>query len=193
MCGRAEGEYAILNKCELRKRLKAERAALDMSDAEKKSAAICAHLISSDIFKNASAVMLYLPIKNEVETTPLIEKAFLEKKTVLVPHTEEDNIFPVILKKDGILLTGAYNIKEPKDRVIWDGKIDLCIVPGVGFDMRGARIGFGKGCYDRFFKRYNMKKAGFAYSFQIADKIDAEPHDIFMDIIVTEEGLFYCE
>lgn len=182
-----------MNKCELRKHLKSKRSEMEISEVEKKSTAICTHLINSDIFKNASVIMLYLPIKNEVDTKLLTEKAFSDGKTVLVPHTEADKIYPVILKKTDTLIPEAYNIKEPEEKIIREEKIDLCIVPGVGFDIKGARIGFGKGCYDRFFEEHSTKKIGLAYSFQVTDKIDAEPHDIHMDIIVTEEGLFYCE
>ena len=61
------------------------------------------------------------------------------------------------------------------------------VVPGVAFDRKGKRLGRGKGFYDRFLKSTNATKVGVGYEFQLIDEVPSEPHDISMDIIVTQK------
>ena len=71
--------------------------------------------------------------------------------------------------------------KEPK-------KGDLFIVPGSAFDLKGHRMGYGKGCYDRYFSQYpDVVKVGVCYDFQLLESIPHEKHDIDMDILVTDK------
>ena len=68
-------------------------------------------------------------------------------------------------------------------------RLDLIIVPAVAFDRRGNRLGRGKGFYDRLLQKAKCPKIGIAYHFQLLDEIPAEPHDIPMDKIITEQGI----
>ena len=91
-------------------------------------------------------------------------------------------------------MKGAFSVYEPDSAELADiNEIDVVIVPGVAFDKSGTRIGFGKGCYDRFLKQISSVKIGFCYEFQICDKIIADEHDINMDYLVTEKGLIKCD
>ena len=69
----------------------------------------------------------------------------------------------------------------------------MILIPGIGFDKCGARIGFGKGCYDMFLPQTNAVKIGFCFNFQLVDKIPADCHDINMDLIITESGITDCQ
>lgn len=180
-------------KSELRKSLKAKRSALSKEEVIKKSKKICEIFASSKEFLSANTIMVYLSINNEVDTKDIILKAFELKKTVLVPVTEGTKITPFVLDMSSPLLPGGYGILEPQNSIKWDKNIDLCIIPGLGFDRFGGRIGFGKGCYDRFLSFVDCKKVGFAFGCQIEEKIYTEPTDIPVDIVVTEEEMFYCE
>ena len=71
-------------------------------------------------------------------------------------------------------------------------KIDAVLVPGIAFDKNGARVGFGKGCYDRFLKNVSAIKIGVCYDFQICEKICDEEHDIKMDFLISENGMYKC-
>ena len=74
--------------------------------------------------------------------------------------------------------------------------MDLIIVPGIVFDVKGNRLGFGKGYYDRFLSpsaNFKAVKIGLAYEFQVVPKIDAQPHDITMDYIITEKRIIDCK
>lgn len=179
-----------MKKSELRAALKLRRNSMTKDEVLKKSAEICQRLTETDFFEMAQTVMVYLALGNEADTEDIIKSALLKGKRVLVPVTEGDDIIPCILTKE--LKKGKFGISEPAERKEWTGGIDLCIIPGLGFDRAGGRIGFGKGYYDRFLLKMPCKKIGIAFSNQIEEDIFAEPHDIPMDIIVTEEELFYC-
>ena len=71
--------------------------------------------------------------------------------------------------------------------------IDVVIVPGIAFGRNGARIGFGKGCYDGFLKNLGAVKVGFCYDYQICGGFIGEEHDINMDFLITESGVQACE
>ena len=85
--------------------------------------------------------------------------------------------------------------KEPYTREFNPDKLDLVIVPGIVFDKKGHRIGYGYGYYDRFLKLLgkNVKKIGFAFEFQLVDKIPEEQHDVPMDVVITEKRVLECD
>lgn len=136
-------------------------------------------------FKKASTVMLYMPIKGEADVTGLLS----EGKTFLVPVTEGENMYAASVY--GEFEKGAFGVPEPKMRERHDGEIDIVIVPGVVFGRDFNRIGFGKGYYDRFLEGRKCIKIGVCHAFQLADGIDAAPHDIKMDLIITEDEVLW--
>lgn len=92
------------------------------------------------------------------------------------------------------LQPGAMGIMEPDPHfcIAADpSEIDLIIVPGVAFDTVGGRIGYGKGCYDRFLSRLlaDVPVIGLAYDFQVLPRVPQNTNDIRMDLIVTEKGI----
>ena len=83
---------------------------------------------------------------------------------------------------------GAHGIPEPTEIVpISIEEIEIILVPGLAFDKTGARMGFGKGYYDKLLETRKAIKIGICYDFQLLDKIPSEPHDVPMDIIITEK------
>ena len=182
-----------MNKSELRQALKVSRNNMTPEEVTEKSNKICDKVINSDFFKNAGIVMVYLSFKNEVNTRKIIEKAFAENMKVLVPITSGDDMYLSVLENLTSFKKGAFGIDEPSVINEWSGKIDICIIPGLGFDKSGGRIGFGKGYYDKFLSKNSCIKIGIAYSDQIKENVFSEPHDIPMDIVVTEEEMFFIE
>ena len=181
-----------MNKTELRKKLKSVRENMHGSEVLKKSSRMCGILAQSDIFRRAEVVMVYLSFGSEADTAGIIKKAFDEGKKILVPLTFGEDIIPCVLENTAELVPGAFGIMEPKIKNEWTGKIDICIVPGLGFERNGGRIGFGKGYYDRFLLKTDCVKIGFAFSNQIVEDVLADSLDIPMDMIVTEEEMFCC-
>ena len=182
-----------MNKTELRDKLKTLRAQMDKETVIKKSEKIIYRLVNCEEFKGAENIMIYMSLGNEVCTDKLIDLGAEMGKKLYVPVTVGDDILPCKLEGHGGLGKGKFGIREPIDKDVMTGEIDLVIVPGIGFSKDGGRIGFGKGYYDRFLKDKNSKKIALAYSFQVVDDTFAEENDIPMDKIVTEEEMICCE
>ena len=99
----------------------------------------------------------------------------------------------ILAKNNAVILdigqADSFGIKEPVGE-IYNGDIDLIIVPGVVFDREGNRIGYGRGYYDRFLKLYpRVRKISLAYEFQILDRLEVEEHDEKIDVIVTKNNI----
>ncbi len=142
-------------------------------------------LLSLPEIKKAKYILLYYPHRNEVNTLPLIKKFLKEGKNVLLPKVQGNNIIPIIFKDFSQLKEGYAGIKEPEGKPVSPEKIDIVIVPGVAFDRKGHRLGYGKGYYDRFLSKTDALKIGLAYDFQIVENLPAEEHDVPLDLIIT--------
>lgn len=153
------------------------------------SCAMANQIRQIEAYKNAKNVMIYLPVKNEVDVSLLINDS---DKNFLVPVMEGDDIYACHLTMQ--LKIGRFGICEPVERVKMEkNEIDIVIVPGVAFDRNFNRMGYGKGYYDRFLKDMKALKIGVCHSFQLVDEIPSEPHDIKMDMIVTEREIWSRE
>ncbi|MGA1938753.1 5-formyltetrahydrofolate cyclo-ligase [Arcobacter sp. YIC-310] len=134
----------------------------------------------------AKNILLYIPLGTEVDTKPLINKLRKYKnKNVYVPYMYKDSF--KIVKYRLPLNKKKFGIKEPNNSFFKTDKIDMAIVPIVGVDCIGKRIGFGKGMYDRFFDRLNYKPTIVFTQLTLckSDKILTENHDIQADYIIT--------
>ena len=169
---------------------------MDKAEAAAKSAAASKVFLDDELYENAGVIMLYMPLGNETDTTEIISKAFSDGKKLVFPVTDKENgeITPCYAGKETVFAEGAFSVREPAEKDVADvSEIDVIVVPGIAFDKKGSRIGFGKGCYDRFLKNCPAVKIGFCYDFQAAHDIPTEPHDIKMDFLITENGKFKCE
>ncbi len=173
-----------MHKSELRKEILARRKECFSPEV---SALICQKAASLSAFKKANAVMLYLSNRSEVDTTRLIALSHRFGKKICFPQVlNEEKMDAVSLEGNGFS-RGAFGIWEPNGIPV--NSIDLIFVPGVVFDIDRNRIGYGKGYYDRFLRNSNATTIGLAFSCQIVPQIPKEPHDIQLDMILTEEGI----
>jgi len=171
------------------------RKSLTKEEIKDKSIKIKDKLCSLDEFKNAKNIMFYVSYNEEVNTQELIEELLEKKeKTIVVPYVLKNN--PILqlseIKSFNDLEPKTFGILEPIKNHIREfnyEKVDLIILPGIVFDKNGHRIGYGYGYYDRFLKKLskNTVKIGFAFDFQVVDKIPKEGHDVPVDIILTDE------
>jgi len=100
----------------------------------------------------------------------------------------------VQLTDDSDMQTGAFGISEPKAQIpVPEEEIDVILVPGIAFDKKGGRIGFGKGYYDRLLSRTKAVKIGLCHAVQLVEDTFCEPHDVRMDYVITESELIVCE
>ncbi|MCM1020736.1 MAG: 5-formyltetrahydrofolate cyclo-ligase [Muribaculum sp.] len=175
-----------MKKEQIRLRIKAHKALL--TNVERISAAkrVWNALEETVAFLMADKVLLYNALPDELETRQFIDK-WSRKKRLFLPRVNGLNLD--ILPYDGRPVEkGAYNIFEPTgfDCEPVDN-IDLIIVPAVAYDRCGNRVGRGKGFYDRLLAKSRAAKIGVGYDFQLIDEIiDAEPHDIRVDMVITE-------
>ena len=185
-----------MDKKDLRLRLKEMRRALTETEVLEKSHRAQEFILETEVYKNADCIMAYMPLGKETDTSLIIKQAYLDGKTVAFPVTCEETgeITPYIAEKNTCFEKGGFSVKEPV--LGWVAnveKIDLVIVPGIGFDSNGNRLGFGKGCYDGFLKKTQAVRMGLCYEFQLEKHIPATEYDEKMDYIVTENGILKCK
>ncbi|MGM9551134.1 MAG: 5-formyltetrahydrofolate cyclo-ligase [Clostridia bacterium] len=167
-------------KEQLRREMIEKRKELNIKNGEK----FTENIKALPEFKKANAVMLYMPIKGEADVTGILD----EDKVFLVPVTEVEEMYASLI---GEMEKGSFNVPVPKEKKRFDKeKIDVVIVPGVAFDRKFNRMGFGKGYYDRFLEGLDCFKIGVCHSFQMLDKIPFEKHDVKMDVIITEDKVW---
>lgn len=150
-------------------------------------------LFGLEEWKNAKTVMLYLSFGSEVRTKRLAKKAMEQGKRVTVPITKDDRLVAVFLDGFDNLTKNKLGMLEPLDGKECPKKeIDLVVAPGVGFDSKGNRLGYGGGYYDRFLKGVKAPVIGLAYEKQLFDELPCEPHDRKVKKIVTEKRTIEC-
>jgi len=144
-------------------------------------------------FQRARNIMAYMPLRHEVDTRAVLVKLLALKKKLFLPavnrEREEIAIFQVKnLTRD--LTPGSYGILEPRPGRCVPGRpsdLDLVLVPGLGFDRKGGRLGHGKGYFDKFLRKVKRaKKIGIAFKEQILEKIPLEKHDQRVDRVITD-------
>ena len=183
-------------KQNLKSEILEKRKTLSKEEIKEKSSKVKENLYSLSEFKDSKNIMFYVSFNNEVDTQKLIKELLSNNKTILVPFVQKNN--PILqlseIKDFNDLEPKTFGILEPKEDKIKKfgiNDVDLVIVPGIVFDKSGHRIGYGYGYYDRFLKKLNKNvvKIGFAFEFQLVDKIPEEQHDVPMDVVVTEKRI----
>ncbi|HIZ26994.1 5-formyltetrahydrofolate cyclo-ligase [Barnesiella sp. An55] len=178
------------DKRQLRQEIKQLKRALTPAERESLSQRICAAVESLPGFDRVSHLMLYHALPDEVDTQWLLSR-WSETKQLYLPVVNGDDIV-VARYGRGPVRQGAYGIWEPADATAIDpSQLEWIVVPGVAFDRAMNRLGRGKGYYDRLLQQISARKIGICYGLQLLDEIPAEPHDIKMDLIVTENNIIY--
>ncbi len=184
----------ISRKNQLRLMTLDKRERISIADRESSSLQIFSSLYNTDEYRNSETILFYVNYRSEVVTKPYIEKALSEGKKVYCPRVEGLDISFFKIEKLSDLSAGYQGILEPdKDELKrYTGNMQndktVVIVPGSVFDHSGNRMGYGKGFYDRFLKRYaKLKKIAICYDMQIMDEeIFHNENDVRMDIIISE-------
>lgn len=148
-------------------------------------------------FLESDVVFLYYPVRNEVDVRELIEYSLYLDKKVLIPKVKENStmdFYEINSFKD--LEEGYKGIKEPTVTEVPymenDSEKTFMVAPGVAFDKHLSRIGMGKGFYDKYLQQHKIKKVcGVAYEFQMIDTIPNELHDAKMDLVITQNNIYY--
>jgi 5-formyltetrahydrofolate cyclo-ligase len=167
----------------------ARRRQLTPQQVMAESLALQRNFLQLPEYQKASVLALYAPIHHEVETALVANEALAAGKSLLYPAVVGDDLEFRPVAEFSALVPGRYGIPEPQGRSYNPAAADLIVVPGVAFDVSGRRIGYGKGYYDRALHRLegSGKLVAFCYDFQLVEEIIGEPHDVTMDLIVTEQ------
>ena len=164
-----------------------------------------AKLVELPEYRQAQTVLWYLDCRSELRTRHALPAALNGDKRIVVPYctTDEHGANKLglwLLESIEEMVVGKWNILEPpRDRWSESGKViapeelDFVMVPGVGFDRTGGRMGNGQGYYDRLLQsvRLNCKLVAPCYESQLMDEIAMGPHDVYMDKVVTEAQVYH--
>ena len=185
----------VLSKQSIRSKYLARRDALSLSERREKSRMIREMLQKELCYREADMVLVYMDYRSEVMTSALVEELFLSGKKVFAPRVKGFDILFYEIHSLEDLEEGYQGIREPVEKqemLLSEAELSekncLVLVPGVVFDRKLSRMGYGKGFYDRFLEKYGeyVFSAGLAFSCQIAKQVPTEQHDRRLDLIVTE-------
>lgn len=195
----SESSQIAARKQSLRNHLRQLRST--HSDRESASTRICERLQGLEQFRRARTILFYVSARDEVATHTALKSILEQSVQTVVPFCDGERLKLVLLKHFDELAAGAFGILEPLDelrnspeRVVSPASVDVVLIPGLGFDSRGGRIGYGKGYYDRLLDelRSDCLKIGLAFDCQIVPEIPMEEHDQLLDLIVTETQVINC-
>lgn len=184
-------------KKEIREKYRRIREAISPEIRKSADAMIAKRLFDGEIYRDARFIYCYASLKDEVDTNEIIEESLRNGKRVALPRVRGKRRMEFcFIKSPADLKPGFMGIREPGP---WCPKAPapfkdaLVLVPGLAFDRTGTRAGYGGGYYDTYLEGHaECTKAALAYSAQIAPEIPADPTDIKVDMIVTEEELILC-
>ncbi len=171
-----------------RNELLKKRGALNRSFILQKSALISRKLYSFLKRKGFSSVASYSPYNNEVNPN-----LFLKSKDLYFPRVESPKTYTMSFFK-GTLVKSFKGIKEPRifKTKTFGKDLKAIVVPGVGFDERGYRIGYGAGFYDRFLRGLRAFKIGVAFECCMVERVENTENDIPVDVVITEKREIHC-
>lgn len=174
-------------KQQIRAELKQKRDLLTKEQVTEASQRICEKLLCYIQKEQPEVVYFYYPLGKEVNLLPLAEELLKEGRKIAFPRTSRETMefYPVTSLTD--FVEGNFHIMEPKGEVPLAEEEPLVLVPGLGFDRKGNRMGYGKGFYDRYFARFpSCRKIGASYWSQIVEELPCGEYDVAMDEVVTE-------
>lgn len=181
-------------KTMIRQILRGRKDAMEPKDRLKKSGVICRHVMN--LVKDHETVMVYTSKEKEVNTVPLITSLFSRGNPVVVPIIVKEDVSLRLsyLTHFSALVPSTFGVPEPiGSEIPAKGEdVDTIILPMLGFDRTGGRIGYGAGYYDRFLGKHPaLRKIGIAFACQEIEHLPLDENDVRMDHIVTEEGIIY--
>lgn len=167
------------------------RNRLNHPEIAKKSKTIQEFVIKSKEFESAKVVGTYYAVGSEVTTELIIKRATILGKKIALPRVEEDKITFYEPSSTKSLIRGRFGILEPPPYEQMND-IDILIVPGIAFDKKGNRLGYGMGFYDRLLSCKRTFSIGLAYSFQLLENLPHDKYDKRLDAIASEDGIYYA-
>lgn len=193
--GPARDEETDVTKEQLREQLRRRINAIAPEDLHERGAAACMRLVETPVYRRAEVVMVFLSMEHEVDTNHVALHCWNNMKRVLAPRVawEQRRLLPTeIHSLTNDVRDSDRGIREPIDGMpIPVADIDIVIVPGLGFDRDGNRLGRGSGFYDRFLCHRDFRGVACALALedQVVDAIPSEQRDVRMHMLVTDKRI----
>jgi len=184
-------------KPSLRKRVLRRRDAMELRTRTALSRAIVRDIVETSVYRRSDTIMAYASFGSELQTDGFLRQVLDQGKTLLLPRLDRRRgLLDVYRVRDPVrdLQAGTWGIREPRpDRCerVEPRAIDFVLVPGVAFDARGGRLGYGGGFYDKLLADDLSPCAWLvagAFEAQVVEKVPIDKHDMPMDVVVTENG-----
>lgn len=176
----------------LRKHCRQTREALGESFRQRAGLEICALIEAWPVFQQARVILTYMPIKNEVDLRPLLERQPHKEWALprIIPEADHAMFFHPYIP--GRLVRHPYGMDEPAEDlpVLPPGSIDLALVPGLAYDREGWRLGYGGGYYDRFLRNFHGVSLGVTFEALLLESLPRGDFDLPVDWVVSDAGIF---
>jgi len=190
-------EPSLALKQEIRRQARCRRG--DQPDKEGLSKIIWERFLTLPEYAAAETVMFYVDARSEVRTRPFLPGAIAAGKRVVVPYCVEGELDLFHLESMEELAPGYFGIQEPRPELralpgkrVEPVELSLVMVPGLAFDRRGGRTGYGKGYYDRLLRRAvrDTRRVAVAFECQLFPEVPMLEYDAFMDKVITEKAIY---
>jgi 5-formyltetrahydrofolate cyclo-ligase len=172
--------------------MRTRRAEIDAPTRRLASASVCAQLAERC---SGRRVHVYRAFGAELDLADLEASVRTTNGTVLLPRVEGDHLVAVehpgdVAGDSGAFVVSGFGVAEPTGTAVEPTSIDVVVVPGLAFDRRGRRLGYGRGYYDRFLTSLapHAVTIGVAFDLQVVDEVPHESHDVALDLVITERG-----
>jgi 5-formyltetrahydrofolate cyclo-ligase len=182
-------------KQELRERMRGVRSSIPMETRRHLAERVEQNLFGVRELTEAKTVLLFYSFGSEVPTAAMVTRLLSEGRRVLLPFIGEEGMEAAELLPGDPLVETGYGPKEPGRRVAVDPpEVDAVVTPGLAFDRRGRRLGYGGGHYDRYLKRLSpaARRIGLAFSQQVVENVPSEAGDEPVHVVVTENEIIEC-
>jgi 5-formyltetrahydrofolate cyclo-ligase len=171
----------------------AHRRSLSENESRSASLSIQRSFLDMEEYRHARGIILYASIHGEVDTEGIVHAALESGKKVAFPAVVHHGLVFREVTEISSMNRGKFGIMEPcqTGRNFELDEADIVVLPGIAFDMKGHRIGYGKGYYDKTLHRLEGqgRLVGLCYDFQLVEMIAGEPHDVKMDVIISEKRI----
>lgn len=180
-----------MDKKNIREEIINKRNELSLEIKTQYDMTIFSELINCEFYKKAKKIFTYVSFGSEIDTIKFIKYALNDNKEIYVPKTDKTKKEMVAIRINSLdnMSVDNWGILEPKsvDKNKIGKDFDLILMPGLAFDRKGNRIGYGGGYYDKYLSQLKetSNKIVLAYDFQIVNNIENEPHDIKVNYIIT--------
>lgn len=180
----------------IREKYKQFRRNLPPAEKLRRDTLLCEKFMNLASYRYADALLMYAPLKTEIDIYPIAEAALKQGKILAFPKCDATESSMTYYKVTDLsqLSPGAFGIMEPNPGLdVFESKEansinSVCLIPALVYDRQGYRLGYGKGYYDRYLNSFTKSKVGIIYSDCIVDRVPRGRFDTTVDFLITEKG-----